>query len=376
MISLRRQAAQGPVAPLTRDQHEKSMLRATQHHYGRLADGTEVDLVTLTNASGIEVDVISYGGIITRLLTPDARGHPGDIVLGLNTLDDYVSSNRYFGALIGRYGNRIANGRFTLQGQACQLDANDGKNHLHGGSEGFDRKNWGMRPFVTASSAGVAMTLTSPDGDQGYPGALEVQAVYELTDDNRLDMRFQAVTDKPTHVNLTHHGYFNLAAEGDVLGHELMIDADRYIPVDHDLIPTGELRPVAGGPFDFRRPKAIGRDIDADDEQLRLGSGYDHNFVLKDQDSNELIMAARVSEPRSGRSLELWTVEPGLQFYSGNALDGSLVGNGRVHGQRSGFCLEPQHFPDSPNRPEFPSTALLPGDTYRSRIVYVFSTVE
>jgi aldose 1-epimerase len=363
-------------AKSTGDHAMNNLPSTSQRHYGNLPDGGEVTLVTLANSHGIQVDIISYGGIITRLTTPDARGQLGDIVLGLDSLDEYVASNPYFGALIGRYGNRIANGRFTLEGETWQLDVNDGVNHLHGGGEGFDKRNWGMDPFVTERSAGVVMTLTSPDGDQGYPGTLEVRVTYELTDANELDMRFSATTDKPTIVNLTQHSYFNLAGAGDILGHELLIPAERLTPVGPGLIPTGELRPVAGGPFDFRQAKAIGRDIEADDEQLRLGLGYDHNFVLKSEANDELVLAARVSEPGSGRVLEILTIEPGVQFYSGNFLDGSLEGKGTVHRHRSGFCLEPQHFPDSPNQPGFPSTALMPGETYQSRIVYRFLTAR
>lgn len=348
----------------------------SQRFYGKLADGEDVTLITLRNANGIEIDIISYGGIITRLVVPDANGRPGDIVLGLDTLEEYVGSDPYFGAIIGRYGNRIANGLFTLDGETFQLETNDGDNHLHGGVEGFDKKNWGMDPFVTENSAGVILTLMSPDGDQGYPGQLETRVSYELTNDNELDMRFSATTDKPTIVNLTQHSYFNLAGSGDILGHELMINADNFTPVGEGLIPTGELRPVDGSPFDFRQPKTIGQDIEADEEQLELGQGYDHNFVLKDQASDELVLAARATDRASGRILEVLTVEPGVQFYSGNFLDGSLSGKGTVYEYRSGFCLEPQHFPNSPNQPEFPSTVLLPDEAYETRIVYRFSTTR
>jgi len=358
------------------NQDKKVVPSAALQHYGKLADGGEVTLATLRNANGIELDVISYGGIITRMLVPDARGRPGDIVLGLDTLEAYVSSTPYFGAIIGRYGNRIANGRFALDGQTYQLDTNNGQNHLHGGVEGFDRKNWGMEPFVTENSAGVVLTLISPDGDQGYPGQLQTRVIYELSNENELDMQFSATTDKPTIVNLTQHSYFNLAGSGDVLGHEMMITARRFTPVVEGMIPTGELRPVDGTPFDFRQSKPIGRDIQADNEQLKLGLGYDHNFVLKDEGSDELVLAARVTEPTSGRVLEVLTVEPGVQFYSGNFLDETLQGKGKTYHQRSGFCLEPQHFPDSPNQPGFPSTVLLPEDTYTSRIVYRFSTTR
>jgi aldose 1-epimerase len=330
-------------------------------------------LITLTNPNGIEVDVISYGGIITRLLTPDSKGQLGDIVLGFDNLADYVASSPYFGALIGRYGNRIANGRFELAGQTYQLDTNDGANHLHGGVQGFDKKVWGMKPFTTDSSAGIVLTLTSPDGDQGYPGKLDVEVTYELTADNQLDMRFKANTDKATIVNLTQHTYFNLAGEGDILNHQMQINSDTLTPVGAGLIPTGELSSVEGTPFDFRQPKAIGRDISVEDEQLALGLGYDHNYVVKAAPSDELVLDARVTEPTTGRVLEVWSEEPAVQFYSGNFLDGTLKGKGRTFAHRSGFCLEPQHNPDSPNQPQFPSTTLLPEDTYQTRIVYRFS---
>lgn len=365
-----------PSTQASRIQERSNLPSTSQRHYGYLADGTGVTLVTLKNATGIELDVIGYGGIITRLLTPDANGRLGDIVLGLDSLDEYVASNPYFGALIGRYGNRIGKATFSLDGKSFQLDVNDGENHLHGGSEGFDKRVWQMRPFVTEHSAGVHLRLTSPDGDQGYPGKLQALVTYELTNQDELDMTFRAVTDKPTIVNMTQHSYFNLAGEGDILGHRLKIPADRFTPVDKGLIPTGTLQTVAGGPFDFRQAKEIGRDIGADNEQLELGQGYDHNFVLKDQADGELVLAARVTEPNSGRVLEILTVEPGVQFYSGNFLDGSLDGKGKVHEYRSGFCLEPQHFPDSPNNPDFPPVTLRPGETYQSRIVYRFSTVQ
>lgn len=355
---------------------EDGMPGVTQQHYGTLEDGGQVTLATLANGNGVEVGVLSYGGIITRLVTPDAEGRPGDIVLGLDSLEAYVSSSPYFGAIIGRYGNRIAGGRFELSGKEYQLAVNDGDNHLHGGDAGFDKKNWHMEPFVTGTSAGVTLSLTSPDGDQGYPGRLHATVVYELTDDDALDLRFSATTNQPTIVNLTHHSYFNLAGEGSILEHELTIPARYFTPVREGLIPTGELREVAGTPFDFRQARPIGRDIDANDEQLELGLGYDHNWVLKDTVDDELILAARLTHEESGRVLEVWSVEPGVQFYSGNFLDGTLEGKGDVHGHRSGLCLEPQHFPDSPNQPDFPSTTLLPGETYESRIVYRFLSSE
>jgi aldose 1-epimerase len=370
--------APSPAAAENTQVREQSMksttFTAVTTPYGKLADGTQVDMITLTNPNGIEVDVISYGGIITRLITPDAKGKLGDIVLGFDNLDDYVSSSPYFGALIGRYGNRIASGRFALDGVTYQLDTNDGVNHLHGGVQGFDKKVWGMEPFVTATSAGIVLTLTSPDGDQGYPGKLDVEVRYELTDDNQLDMRFKANTDKATVVNLTQHTYFNLAGQGDILSHELQINSDTLTPVRAGLIPTGELTSVEGTPFDFRQAKAIGKDINVKDEQLALGLGYDHNYVVKAQPSDELVLVATVSEPTTGRVLEVLSEEPSVQFYSGNFLDGSLQGKGRRFTLRSGFCLEPQHNPDSPNQPQFPTTTLLPEDTYKTRIVYRFSS--
>lgn len=350
--------------------------RVALAEYGVLDDGSKVTRATLSNANGVEVDVISYGGIITRLLVPDAEGKLGDIVLGLDNLEEYVTSSPYFGAIIGRYGNRIADGRFELDGTEHQLVVNDGDNHLHGGAEGFDKRNWAMKPFETDDGVGLTLTLTSPDGDQGYPGELHAEVVYELSDKNELALKFSATTDKATIVNLTHHSYFNLAGQGTILDHRLLIPAERFTPVRAGLIPTGELREVAGTPFDFREPKPIGRDIAADNEQLDLGLGYDHNWVLKQSAGDQLVLAARLTDPVSGRILEVLSSEPGIQFYSGNFLDGSLQGKGVVHGHRTGLCLEPQHFPDSPNQPDFPETTLRPGETYRTQIVYRFLTAE
>lgn len=347
---------------------------ALMQAYGKLADSTPVNQVTLKNSNGVEVDVISYGGIITRLVTPDANGKPGNIVLGMDNLEDYVSSNPYFGAIIGRYGNRIAEGKFTLNGTTYQLATNDGANHLHGGVQGFDKKVWKMVPFTTENSAGVTLSLISPDGDQGYPGELVTEVVYTLTNDNTLDMQFTATTDKPTIVNMTQHSYFNLAGEGTILDHELQIPSKAITPVDAGLIPTGELMPVAGTPFDFTTAKAIGKDIDVENEQLARGKGYDHNFVLKDDVDNELVEAANVYDPKTGRTLTVYTVEPAVQFYSGNFLEGATAQQGMVHNFRSGLCLEPQHNPDSPNQANFASTTLLPGEVYSTRIVYEFGT--
>lgn len=345
---------------------------ASLSHYGTLEDRTPVNIATLKNSHGIEMDVISYGGIITRLITPDAKGKFGNIVLGQDSLEDYVAKNPYFGAIIGRYGNRIADGKFEIQGVAYQLARNDGDNHLHGGLQGFDKKVWQMATFVTENSAGVELNLVSPDGDQGYPGTLATKVVYELTNSNTLDMRFSATSDKPTIVNMTQHSYFNLAGEGSILNHTLQVNADNYTPIDNALIPTGEISPVQGTPFDFLQPKAIGENISDKNQQLEFGLGYDHNFILNVETPGELIEAAKVIDPKSGRSLRVFTVEPAIQFYSGNFLDGTLKQHGRVHKYRTGLCLEPQHSPDSPNKPHFPSTLLMPGEQYHTRIVYAF----
>lgn len=347
---------------------------ATLTPFGTLEDKTPIFKATLVNANGLQVDVINYGGIITRIETPDKNGKLDNIVLGMDTVADYEKYNPYFGAIIGRYGNRIAGGEFSLDGVRYQLAKNDGDNHLHGGVKGFDKNVWKMTPFVTAHSAGVTLKLVSPDGDQGYPGTLDTTVTYTLTNDNTLDMYFVATTDKPTIVNLTQHSYFNLAGKGTIDQHILKIPATTFTPIDSALIPTGEKQSVAGTPFDFTTPKAIGSDIDTDNEQLRRAKGYDHNFILKDTADNTLISAAEVLEPNSGRILRVLTEEPAVQFYSGNFLDGSTQQNGNEHPFRSGFCLEPQHYPNSPNTRAFPSTTLMPHEVYSTRIVYEFDT--
>lgn len=341
--------------------------------FGQLPDGREVSLVTLKNSNGVELDVTNYGGIITRLITPDAKGLPGDIVLGYDNLQQYLDNNPYFGAIIGRFGNRIAKGQFELDGKKYQLATNDGDNHLHGGVQGFDKKLWQMQPFQNDHGVGVVLSYLSVDGEEGYPGNLQVKVTYTLTHSNELQMQFQATTDQTTPVNLTQHSYFNLAGSGSILEHELEIPAAQITPVGPGLIPTGQLQAVAGTPFDFRTAKAIGRDIAAEDAQLKLGLGYDHNFVLKASPDKSLVLAGRVFEPNSGRVLEVWTEEPAVQFYSGNFLDGTLTGKGVHYAHRSGFCLEPQHYPDAPNQSSFPSTLLQPGETYSTQIVYRFS---
>ncbi len=345
--------------------------------FGTLPDGTAVELFTLRNASGMEVKVTNYGGIITELKVPDRDGKLDDITLGYSSVDGYLKSSPYFGALIGRYGNRIGKAQFKLDGKTYKLPANDGPNTLHGGTTGFDKVVWNAEPFERDGERGLVLTYTSPDGDQGFPGTLETRVTYTLTDKNELAFDYHATTDKPTVVNLTQHAYFNLAGDGsgDILGHELTINADRYTPVDSGLIPTGELASVEGTPFDFRTKTAIGARIDADDEQIKRGGGYDHNYVLN-RSGDGLELAARVEEPKTGRVMEVHTTEPGLQFYSGNFLDGTITGkNGHVYNKRNGICLETQHYPDSPNQSSFPSTTLNPGETYTSRTVYTFSTM-
>ena len=341
--------------------------------FGKMSDGTLVESFTLKNANGIELTAIAYGGIITSLKTPDRNGRSGDVVLGFDSLDGYLKEHPYFGAIVGRYGNRIAKAQFMLDGRTFKLAANNGPNHLHGGIRGFDKVLWKVAPV---GQNGVVFSRTSPDGEEGYPGNLQVRVTYTLTDTNELIVDYHATTDKATPVNLTQHSYFNLRADGssDILGHELTINADRYTPVDETLIPTGALAPVDGTPFDFRKSTAIGARIDQDHPQLKNGKGYDHNWVLNGTGSS-LRLAARVAEPTTGRTMEVRTTEPGMQFYAGNFLDGTLKGKGgAIYKHRSGFCLETQHFPDSPNQSNFPSTILKPGAEYQSRTVFTFGT--
>lgn len=333
---------------------------------------------TLKNTHGMELRVLDYGGIIVSLAVPDRTGRVDDVVLGFDRLEDYERSSPYFGAIIGRFCNRIARGRFTLDGRMYALATNNGRNHLHGGVKGFDKVVWEVSPFERQDSTGLVLRYTSPDGEEGYPGTLRTTVTYTLTEGNELIFDYEATSDRATPINLTQHSYFNLAGEGegDVLGHVLTLNAQSFTPVDSTLIPTGEIRSVAGTPFDFRAPRAIGARIGQDDEQLRYGRGYDHNFVL-DKDPGapaSATLAARLYEPSSGRVMEVHTTEPGVQFYSGNFLDGTLRGKrGAVYSPRSGFTVETQHFPDSPNHPEVPSTVLVPGAEYRSRTVFRFS---
>lgn len=342
--------------------------------FGQLADGREVLLFTLRNSGGMRVDISNYGGIITALYCPDKHGESADVVLGYDNLQAYTQDSPYFGALIGRVGNRLAHGQFSLDGTDYQLSCNENdRHHLHGGVTGFDKVLWQAEAKETPEGAELHLQYTSADGEEGYPGELTVTVIYRLTADNRLFTEFHAVTDKPTLVNLTQHSYFNLSGSGDVLEHRLELAASQYTPVDATLIPTGAIDPVANTSFDFRSPRAIGEGLQAEDAQLRHAGGFDHNFVL-DKPAEELFSrAARVVEPRSGRVLTLHTSEPGVQFYSGNFLDGSLLGKGRRYERHSGFCLEPQHFPDAPNQPNFPPIVLRPGKAYQSRMCFSFS---
>lgn len=335
-----------------------------------MPDGREVKLFTLTNDRGMEIKVINYGGIITELNVPDRSGKIGDVVLGHDTLDGYLHRSRYFGALIGRHGNRIRRGQFVLNGIEYQLPINNGKNHLHGGFKGFDKVFW----ETNETEDGLRLTYRSWDSEEGYPGNLEATVIYSLTDANELCIEYQAITDKETIVNLTNHSYFNLACGGTILDHELTINADGFTPVDETLIPTGEIRCVKNTPMDFTNGASIGAHIKEPDQQMQFaGGGYDHNFVLRPADG-ELRCVGRLYEPKSGRTMEVITTQPGLQFYSGNFLDGSIVGKaGRAYLKHSGCCLETQHFPDSPNHSDFPSTVLKPGEEYRHTTVYRFS---
>jgi aldose 1-epimerase len=343
--------------------------------FGKTPEGQTVDLYTLTNKKGMEVAITNFGGIVVSVKVPDRNGKVADVVLGYDTLDGYVKDKSYFGALVGRYGNRIAQGKFSIDGATYTLAQNNGPNSLHGGIKGFNKMVWTAKAISSKDGPALQLNYLSKDGEEGYPGNLSVQVVYTLTDGNELKIDYSATTDKKTVLNLTNHSYFNLAGQGsgDILAHELALQADKFTPVDTTLIPTGELRDVAGTPFDFRTKAAIGARINQDDEQLKLGKGYDHNFVLRH--SGELAPAARVREPKSGRVLEVSTTEPGVQFYTGNFLDGSAIGKGgKGMTMRAGFCLETQHFPDSPNHPDFPSTLLSPGQRYHTITVYKFST--
>ena len=347
----------------------------TSKPFGTTTGGQKVVQYTLTNDKGASAAIISYGGIVTSLKVPDRNGKFTDVVLGFKTLADYEKKSPYFGCLVGRYGNRIANGEFTLDGTTYQLARNNNGQSLHGGLKGFDKVVWSATPVVTKQGPSLKLTYTSIDGDEGYPGKLTITATYTLTNRNELKLVFRAKTDKATIVNLTHHSYFNLAGQGngDILDHVVTIHANKYTPVDDVLIPTGKLASVKGTPFDFRKPTTIGARINDPDGQLKNGNGYDHNWVA-DKLPGHLGMIAKIEEPKSGRVMEVISTEPGVQFYSGNFLDGTITGKGgKVYHFRSGFCFEPQHFPDAPNHRNFPSTVLRSGETYKNTIIYRFA---
>lgn len=349
----------------------------TKVSYGKTADGQNVDLYTLRNTKGVEAKITNYGGILVSLKVPDRYGNFDDVVLGFNDLDSYLTKNDpYMGALIGRYGNRIAKGRFTLKGVEYKLAVNNGENHLHGGIKGFDKVVWTGRETQTKTGPAVVLTYLSKNGEEGYPGNLRVRVVYTLTNEDELKIDYYATTDKDTVINLTHHSYFNLAGEsnGDILEHMININADRFLPTDAGSIPTGELRPVAGTPFDFNKlaQTQIGSRINQDDEQLKFGNGYDHTWVINGP-AGKLRFAASAWDPTLWRKMEVWTTEPGIQFYTGNFLNGTLTGkSGKRYQRRSGFCFETQHFPDSPNHPSFPTTTLRKGAIYKSTTIYKF----
>jgi aldose 1-epimerase len=349
--------------------------------FGEVDEGS-VEKYTLTNANGVEVSILNYGAIIQSILVPDRDGNLGNVVLGFDNIEDYVEKSPYFGAIVGRYANRIANGTFALDGQTYTLAINNDPNHLHGGDVGFDKVLWEVEDVSSPDGQSIALTRTSPDGEEGYPGNLTVTVTYTLTDADELRIDYEATTDALTVLNLSNHSYFNLAGEGSgsIFEHELQLSAGNFTPVEETLIPTGEIAPVAGTPFDFTTAKPIGQDIrDGSDPQIVIGRGYDHNFVLDDwtEGNTDLLPAAVVTDPTSGRTLTVTTDQPGVQFYSGNFLDGTFAGtSGMVYRQGDGFCLETQHFPDSPNQPDFPSTELAPGETFTSTTVFAFSVTS
>lgn len=343
--------------------------------FGKLAGGRAVDIYTLTNRNGVEVRITNYGAAIVSLKVPDRAGKFEDVVLGYDGLDGYLANSPYIGVVVGRYANRIAKGRFSLNGVEYKLAVNNGENHLHGGIVGFDKVLWNASQAKTMNGAALQLTYVSADGEEGYPGKLSVKVVYTLTNLNELKVDYSGTTNKDTPVNLTQHSYFNLSGQGngDILGHQLMINANSFTPTDAGSIPTGEIRPVKGTPFDFTTPMRIGERIDNSYEQLVLGKGYDHNFILNGRHGT-LRRAARASDPASGRVMEVWTTEPGVQLYTGNFLDGSMIGKeGKAYKARYGFCLETQHFPDSPNQPKFPTSVLRRGVGYRTTTVFKFS---
>ena len=342
-------------------------------NFGTTADGRTVEIYTLRNGNGMEARISTYGGIVVSLTAPDRDGSFTNVVLGFDHLDDYLKFSPYFGALVGRYANRIGGAKFTLNGKTYTLAQNSGPHSLHGGIKGFDKVIWAAKAVESAKGPALELTYLSRDGEEGFPGNLAVKAVYTLTNENELRIDFSATTDATTLCNLTHHSYFNLASKGDVLKHEVYLNASRFTPVDAALIPTGEIKPVDGTPFDFRKPMAIGARIRADDPQLKIAGGYDQNFVI-DNPPGRLGLHARVYEPATGRVMEVFSTEPGVQFYTSNHFDGSALGEGRAAHQRyAALCLEPQHFPDSPNKANFPPAVLQPGENYRNTTIYKFS---
>jgi aldose 1-epimerase len=349
----------------------------TKTAFGKTLEGEAVDLYTLTNKNGNAVTITTYGGAIVSIKVPDRAGKIADVVLGYDSVDGYVNDKSYLGAIVGRYGNRIGHAQFVVDGKTYTLAKNNGDNSLHGGIKGFNKAVWSAKTVSVKGGQSLQLSYLSKDGEEGFPGNLKVTVTYTWSDSNALTIEYSATTDKKTVVNLTSHSYFNLAGQGsgDILGHQLLIQSDQFTPVDSGLIPTGELRDVAGTPFDFRKATAIGARIEQDDEQLKLGGGYDHNFVLRMPTDRSEFLAARVVEHGSGRMMEVWTTEPGVQFYTGNFLDGKTAGKGGMtYPKRSAFCLETQHFPDSPNQPKFPSVALNPGQTYHTITKYRFTT--
>ena len=348
----------------------------TKQSFGKTDAGENVDIYTLRNAHGVEARITNYGGIVVSLKVPDRNGKFDDVVLGFNDLDNYLKPGPYFGALIGRYGNRIAKGRFTLNGVEYKLAVNNGENHLHGGIKGFDKVIWAGNELKMKTGPALVLDYISNDGEEGYPGNLTVRVIYTLTNNNELKIEYSATSDKDTVTNLTHHSYFNLAGEGngDILNTRVTINANRFVPTDAGSIPLGELRRVSGTPFDFLKAHAIGERINQDDEQIKFGSGYDHTWVINGR-PGVMRLAATAYEATSGRVMQVWTTEPGVQFYTGNFLDGTLTGKaGKLYPRRSGFCFETQHYPDSPNQPSFPTTTLKKGATYKSTTIYRFSS--
>jgi aldose 1-epimerase len=355
------------------DLHAEAESKMQKQSFGKTEDGQPVDLYILTNKNGVEAGITNYGGTVVWLKAPDRDGKRDNVVLGYDTVDGYATGKAYIGATVGRYANRIAHATFTLNGTTYALAKNDGDNHLHGG---FSKRVWTAKDVSSTAGQALELTYLSKDGEEGFPGNLQVRVVYTLTDANELKIDYSATTDKDTVLNLTNHAYFNLSGQGNgnILQQQIMIKADRFTPIDATSIPTGELRAVKGTPFDFATLTAIGARIDQDDQQLKFGKGYDHNWVLNNDKAGSLFLAAEAYDPHSGRSLEVWTTEPGIQLYTGNFLDGIHGRDGKVYNRRDAFCLETQHFPDSPNRPNFPSTELKSGEHFQSTTIYKFST--